>query len=314
LSATELAKREAAVLRAKAEEKEWAASMSEDQGTNWQLKEQARLLRERADLVEQGALKKEAQEAAAEWKKTTDSINDGLTDALMRGFESGKGFFQTFKDTLVNAFKTMVLQPTIKAIMAPVSGALGSLFSGNAMAGTGGGAGGILSSLGNLFNGNTINSVLGNAGAFGAESIGNFLMNNTTGFLNRAGGSLMQNSGMIGSGLGMLGNGMAGFGISSALSGGYSLGGSNVVNGIAGIASMIPGIGPIAGIVGGLVNRAFGRKAKEMKDYGLEGSITGGDATGQKYQDWFQKGGWFRRNRSGTNFSAHLTRMQKSYC
>jgi hypothetical protein len=77
-----------------------------------------------------------------------------------------------------------------------------------------------------------------------------------------------------------------------------------VVNGIAGIASMIPGIGPIAGIVGGLVNRAFGRKAKEMKDYGLEGSITGGDATGQKYQDWFQKGGWFRSNKTGTDYSA----------
>ena len=301
LSERELVARESAVLRATATDKLFEA---QQQGGNYQLEEQARLLNERANLLEQGVVVKEAKAAADEWKKTTDSINDGLTDALMRGFESGKDIFESFKDTLVNAFKTMVLQPTIKAILAPVSGALGSLFSGNAMAGTGGGAGGLMSSVSNLFNGNTIGSTLGNYGSFGAESIGNWLVNNTTGSLNSLGGSLMQNSGMIGSGLGMLGNGMAGFGISSALSGGYSLGGKNLVNGIAGIASMIPGIGPIAGVVGGLVNRAFGRKAKEMKDYGLEGSITGGDATGRTYQDWFQKGGWFRSNKSGTDYSA----------
>jgi uncharacterized protein YukE len=41
-----------------------------------------------------------------------------------------------------------------------------------------------------------------------------------------------------------------------------------------------------------------------MRDSGIVGSLSGGAATGQQFQDWFQKGGWFRRNRSGTNFSA----------
>jgi tape measure domain-containing protein len=256
---------------------------------------------------EKGTHIKAAVEAADEWKKTADSINNGLTDALMRGFESGKDFFQTFKDTLVNAFKTLVLQPTIKMIMAPVSGALGSLFSGNAMAGTGGGSiGGVLSSLGNLFNGTTINNSIGGAfNSFATSNLGSKLglsapIDYGTGFASNVASPM---SNMIGSGLGMLGNGMAGFGISSALSGGYSLGGKNLVNGIAGIASAIPGIGPIAGVVGGLINRAFGLKAKELKDAGIEGTITGGDATGQRYQDWFQKGGWFRKNKSGTDRS-----------
>ena len=272
-----------------------------------QYRQQAAGLRALADAKESGIHIKAAQEANAEWQKVTDGINNGLTDALMRAFESGKGFFDAFKSTLVNAFKSMVLQPTIKAILAPVSGAIGSMFGfGNATAGTGaaaqagGGLGSLLSAGSNLLNGglgnmlglNLVNSGLGQTlGLSTVQNIGGNMIAGPTGL-----GS------MVGSGLGMLGNGMMGYGISSALSGGYSAG--SWVNGLAGIASAIPGIGPIAGVVGGLVNRAFGMKAKELKDAGLEGTITGGDATGQRYQDWFQKGGWFRSNKSGTERSA----------
>ena len=304
LNASQLAAREAKLLRQQAEEKEWTALMTDDgTGSNWALKEQARLLRERADELEKGTAVKEAKAAADEWAKTTKSIEDGLTDALMLGFESGKGFMDSLKDYITNAFKNFVANFIIRPVMAPIAGAISSMFGGNAMAGTGAGGGGsIMSAIGNFFNGSAIGGAFGNAGAFGAESIGNWLVNNTTGGLNSLGGSLMQNSGLIGQGLGMFGNGMAGYGISKMLSGGYSAGGW--VNGLAGIASAIPGIGPIAGVVGGLVNRAFGRKPKEMKDFGVEGSISGGDATGQTYQDWFQKGGWFRSNKSGTDYSA----------
>jgi tape measure domain-containing protein len=270
-------------------------------------KETLAALNELIDAREQGVHLKAAKEAAEEWKKTSDSIADGLTDALMRGFESGKSLWLTFRDTLTNAFKTMVLQPTIKAIMAPVSGALGSLFSGNAMAGTGGGGGGLgslLSSGMNLLNGSTISGGIGSAWTnFATSGLGQNLGLSS---LQNIGGNMIAvqtgMSSMIGSGLGMLGNGFAGYGISSALSGNYSAG--SWVNTVAGLASAIPGIGPIAGVVGGLVNRAFGRKPKEMKDSGIEGAISGGDATGRQYQDWFQKGGWFRSNKSGTDYSA----------
>lgn len=74
-----------------------------------------------------------------DWQKTADSINSSLTDALLRGFESGKGFAKNLRDTLVNMFKTMVLRPVISAVLSPISGAISGLLPG----GAGGAAGGI---------------------------------------------------------------------------------------------------------------------------------------------------------------------------
>ena len=90
-------------------------------------------------------------------------------------------------------------------------------------------------------------------------------------------------------------NGFSVYGLSKALSGGYSAGGA--VNTIAGIAGMIPGVGPLAGAVGGLVNRAFGRK---FAGSGIEATFGGQQgATGRAYEDL--KGGWFRSDK--TNYS-----------
>lgn len=177
------ADRQTAVMRATARDLEWQAA---NEGGNAELAEQARLLRERAELVQDGIVLREAKAAADEWKKTTDSINDGLTDALLRAFESGKGFARAFRDTLVNAFKTLVLQPTIKAIMAPISGAIGGLFGmGNAAAGVPGMAegGGMLGTLSGLASG---------FGAFGGS-----LMAGASWM--GAGGSLMGTLGAAGS-------------------------------------------------------------------------------------------------------------------
>jgi hypothetical protein len=235
-----------------------------------------------------------------EWRRTTDQIGQSLSDALMQG---GKSAWEYIK----GLFRSMVLRPVIQAIVNPIAGAFTSAmgFAGSASAatgaaGAGGGFGSLLSAGANLLNGglgnmlglNLVNSGLGQSlGLSTVQNIGGNMIAGPTGL-----GS------MVGSGLGMLGNGFMGYGISKALSGGYSAGGA--VNTIAGIASAIPGIGPIAGVVGGLVNRAFGMKAKEMRDSGIQGSLSGGAATGQSFADWFQKGGWFRSNKSGTNFSA----------
>ena len=235
-----------------------------------------------------------------EWRRTTDQIGQSLSDALMQG---GKSAWEYIK----GLFRSMVLRPVIQAIVNPIAGAFTSAmgFSGAASAstgaaGAGGGIGSLLSAGASLLNGGLgsslglqlVNSSLGQSlGLSTLQNIGSNMIAGPTGL-----GSI------VGSGLGMLGNGFMGYGISKALSGGYSAGGA--VNTIAGIASMIPGVGPIAGVVGGLVNRAFGMKAPEMRDRGIVGSLSGGAATGQQFADWFQKGGWFRRNRSGTNFSA----------
>ena len=114
---------------------------------------------------------KAAQKAADDWQKAADSIRDSLTDALLRGFESGKDFAANFADTLKNMFSTLVLRPIIQGILAPVAGGLGGLLgSGNAAASG-------LGSVGNLFGGGSLlnlggigDAIFGGGGgaAFGA--------------------------------------------------------------------------------------------------------------------------------------------------
>lgn len=308
LNTTQLAAREAALLRQQAEEKEWAASMhDEGTGSNWQLKEQARLLRERADMVENNAVVKEAKAAAEEWAKTTKSIEDDLVSAFMNGVDGIKDYFK-------NAFKDFVANVVIRPIMAPIAGAMNSIFSGNAMAGTGGAGGGggfsqLFSTGMDFLSGNTLNGVglnIVNSGL--GQSLGLSSMQNIGGNMIAGPSGL---GSMVSSGLGMAGNAFAGYGIGKALSTGIS-GGYSVSSGYnkfqdvgMAVASALGGpvMGAIVGAATGLINRAFGRKAKELKDAGIEGTITGGDATGQRYQEWFQKGGWFRSNKSGTDRS-----------
>ncbi len=70
-----------------------------------------------------------AQQAQREWERTAKNIERSLTDALMRGFESGKDFARNLRDTIVNMFQTLVLRPIIQAIVMPVAGGLAGAFS-----------------------------------------------------------------------------------------------------------------------------------------------------------------------------------------
>lgn len=147
-----------------------------------------------------------ADEARKAWDKASDQISQSLTDALMRGFESGKGFIRNLRDTLVNTFRTMVLRPTVQAILAPVAGGMSAFLGGSANASTGGGSG-----WGNASTGYNAYSAyksggammswagLGDSAAFASEAAGSWLVNNTSGSLNSFGGTLMENSGSIGS-------------------------------------------------------------------------------------------------------------------
>lgn len=106
----------------------------------------------RAKEAEMGAVKVEiardtAQKTAEEFKKSSERISQSLTDALMRGFENGKTFGQNLRDSLLNMFKSLVLEPQIKAAVQPVADmankgigmALSALFNanGNAFGGSG---------------------------------------------------------------------------------------------------------------------------------------------------------------------------------
>lgn len=303
--------REVAVLRSRAADLEWNAATFEG---NEHLAEQARLLRQRADLIEEGNALEYAKQTADEWKKTAENIESSLMDALMRGFESGKDFGKNLIDTLKNMFNTLVLRPIIQPIAQGLAGGvLGMLGIGNANASTGGGFGQVGSTLSSLYQGG-MNFLNGNTISAGASGMftraGDFLStssNNTMAGI----GDFMQANPQIGSYLGMAGNAFAGYGLgktaNSMISGQYSVGSG--FNTVADIGSAIAGafLGPaggaIVGAIAGLVNRAFGRGPKEIQQSGVMGSFGGGAVTGNLFQDWKQEGGWFRSDKTGTDLS-----------
>lgn len=229
------------------------------------------------------------EDQAAEWARTWDQVGQSFTDALMEGGKS-------VADYLKGLFRTLVLRP----ILAPIGTALASmLMPGTASAGQGGGGLGSLGSLQNLLNPSKIFSSFGDSLAFAADSAGQWLVNNTSGYLNQLGGSLMGNAGAIGTVGGYAGGAMAGIGIGRSISGGYSAigkSGNTAVNTGTIIGSIFGGPigGAIGGAIGGLVNRVFGRK---LADSGFTGSYdVGGQFTGQSFE--YYKGGTFRSDKT----------------
>jgi hypothetical protein len=105
---------------------------------------------------------KAAKQAATDWQRAADKIQDSITDALMRGFESGKSAAQVLKDTVVNMFKTMVLRPVIQGVVGGVTG------MGVSSAGASG-IEGIASTLAQKYITSAISgAVLGSSAAYGA--------------------------------------------------------------------------------------------------------------------------------------------------
>jgi hypothetical protein len=80
-------------------------------------------------------------------------------------------------------------------------------------------------------------------------------------------------------------------------------------------AAFIPGLGPLValgvGAISGLANRAFGRKAKQITGEGIMGVLSAQGADVKAFEDWFQKGGWLRSNKSGRNYSAVSQSLQE---
>lgn len=126
-----------------------------------------------------------AKQAAEDWKRTAEQINQSLTDSLMRGFESGKGFAENLRQTVVNMFKTMVLRPVISAVLSPVSGAIAGVMGG------GGGSGsnpiGMASNAYSMYNAGSQAWTLGSQYMAGTMSGANVL---GTAYANATGGGI----------------------------------------------------------------------------------------------------------------------------
>lgn len=130
----------------------------------------------RAETITANNLKQQMDE----WKRFTDDIDRALTDALMRGFENGKGGAQAFIDSLKNSLKSAVFKIAVKAVLDPVTGTLQGLMGGGSAATSQGlfGTTGGLSTLqagGSLYNFATGNVSGGAYGAFAQSSVGTSL-------------------------------------------------------------------------------------------------------------------------------------------
>lgn len=265
---------------------------------------------------------KAAKQAAEDWKRAAESIEQSLTDALLRGFESGKSFGRNLVDTLKNMFSTLVLRPVIQGVLAPVAGSLAGMLPGSAQAagsGTGvgeiiglaqsakaaysaitGGFAGVsasigqgLSSVGHAIGSNSIYSFGQGMQGFSAGGAGSGISGTAAGF-----------GQMAGTAMGYLGGAAIGVYGGRAISNGYAVGGGSgntAVNAGTIIGAIVGGpIGAaIGGMIGGLANRAFGMRAKEYGDATLNGSFGAGGFTGSTDTAWTQQGGWFRSDKSG---------------
>lgn len=117
----------------------------------------------------------------SEWKKNHDELANGLTDAIMRGFEAGKSIAKNFRDLLVNTFKTLVLKPIIQPIASGGAGMLLQLLGvgGAAAAGALGGVHtGSLGALSSLIPGGA-SGIMGSGALTGA---GDFIGSGLAGF------------------------------------------------------------------------------------------------------------------------------------
>lgn len=296
LTALEVANLEAARIDDTAAEKQRLAAIMEgiDPAIAADYRRQAQALTDLAQAKRDGAVKdamaETAKEAADEWKRTADKIEDSLIDALMDGGKSGAEYIE-------GLFRTMVLRPVLQAIVSPVAGAVTSAlgFSGAAQAGQAGGGLGSLSSLNTAYS--AITTGIRSSIASGFDKLVTNGVGEKLG-LSYYDGNTYQTTGLGEQFSGVaqgLGSAMTAYGVQKSLSGGYKTGASGLVDSATAIGGFFdPTGGLIAGAIGGTVNRAFGRK---LKDQGLEGTFGGADGfDGNSYE--FYKGGWFRSDKT----------------
>ena len=228
-----------------------------------------------------------------EWSKFYGEIYNGLSDSLYRGFEAGKGFGKSFLDSIKNLFKTNVIKIAVQAVMGGVSG----MVSGAASAMSGGGGSGI--GLGNALNigstlmkgftaaGAALNTSLATGiGELGATMGSEFMLSVSS---MMQGGAASGAAGSVAGGLTSAATAMpyvaaavAAFQGMKAINSGYRLGGLSADAGAA-----IFGIAP----------RLFGRKAPELQQSELSGSV-GADGFNATTRDvYMAKGGLFRSDK-----------------
>ncbi|MFZ6801925.1 phage tail length tape measure family protein [Undibacterium sp. Di24W] len=252
----------------------------------------------------------------SEWTKFYEDIYSGLSDSLYRGFEAGKGFFQSFWDGIKNLFKTTVLKLAVQGVMTGVLGAgfaetaaaatggasqVGSaastysmgktLWDGFAAAGSVGGgiasvAGGYLGSLGSLLGSSSIS-------AFGSG-----LSGTAVGTLAGAGPTIAGSATGLGSMVGVAGAG-EGFGVLAAgAEAGSAAGAAGAGASISSVLAAIPGWGWAALAAAAVATKFGGGKDRVTGDQSVSGMLGTNDIS--RNVNWTKDGGWFNADTAGT--------------
>lgn len=268
-----------------------------------------------------------------EHKKLWESIDRTAHDTFVHIFENGKSALDRLKDTLKSGLLDMLYQMTVKKWVISIAASMtGMAMPGTAQAVGGGGSdiGSAMMNAWQLANGG-IGAGIGSAIGRGVSGIGGFFGSASTSAFGSgmgmssgqaaeaakayeaAGMSDIAGSLKMGQTFGMASGYVTGIGtgltVGKAISGDYGMGGSpnRAVNVGTAIGAVIGGpIGAaIGGAIGGLANRAFGRKPKETESFGIQGTFNAsGFEDAKTYARWKQKGGWFRSDKSGTDYSA----------
>lgn len=163
-----------------------------------ELRELVKLKKQNYSLKVSDNFRKSREDEVNAWDKASDQIGQSITDALFRGFESGKGFVENLIDVTKNAFGSLVLRPTVNATVQSLASTAGQAF----------GIPGFGSSKNVLSGANPLT----NFGGFSsdlASKAGEFLINNTTSqALGDFGASLISNSKAIGDFSSAIGDGI----------------------------------------------------------------------------------------------------------
>lgn len=291
-------------------------------------------------ILKKGEIREASDKAAEEhkkaWERANEDISRSLTDAIMRG---GKSAGEYLKDY----FRTLRLRPFVQAIANPIAGALNGMFGLDSMAGAANSGTSILSAFSSasglysagqtLYSGfqagltGTFANFAGSAGnLFGSTALQSF----AAGMKGASLGAGIAGPTTQGAG------GAMGFGATAAKAIpiiGWIIAGMmknaswydqgwrpdngtmSTAGKLIGSPSLIPdkilrslGVsGKTAAILTGsaLFSRAFGRKDPEVTSFGFQGDFTDdGFVGGKNFQRWKAKGGWFRSDKEGTEYSA----------
>ncbi len=304
------------------------------------LREQAQSLRDRAAASVANANKEQQFD---EWKKAVDQYSDVFRTGFADMLNHGKDGWHSFTTSLVTTFKTtvadqiykMFAQPFVVRMVASLLGVSGDATS-MMMQGAGGSAGGaggyvsiaqsaksaydaiekgftglstqvgsVVSSVGDFFGSSSMSAFGTGMGLDGAQAANAAQAYSNAGM--QGTGSALTSGSSAGSALSIAGAWLAaaaiGRGIGNKISSGYSINGGNG-GGFINFSTLTNSVPILGGIVGGLVNRAFGMREKETTAAGVRGTLSPTAFTGETFADWHQDGGWFRSDKNGTDTSA----------